>query len=269
VAHGAGAIDCVAAELDAAPLDEKARSCRHVDPAGNPAVEPEGLDRGCSACISGPLVAARSRRTARGARSRPIAVNGAVPRRSVLGLVVTHYLRELPEGRAQRSARRCVNARCWPKSRRSDLGAHLLLGKGEDTAGGSEAVDLAGAFEAVVAAVYLDSDLATASRPAVPAERIAEAVEGPGSRDYKTHLQELAAARGSGSPATSLATRAPTASTSSRRLLRRRVLRRRRRRIEEAGRAGAASSHEIAVTAKETGERGDGDAEGSYLRSKS
>src|SRR4029077_16722501 len=58
------------------------------------------------------------------------------------------------------------------------------------------------AFEAVVAAVYLDSDLATTRDLVLRClrDRIAEAVAGPGGRDYKTRLQELAAARGVGRP---------------------------------------------------------------------
>ena len=47
-----------------------------------------------------------------------------------------------------------------------DLGAHLLLGKGEDAAGGrAKQSILADAFEAVVAAVYLDAGFATGARP--------------------------------------------------------------------------------------------------------
>jgi len=83
------------------------------------------------------------------------------------------------------------------------LGKYLLLGKGEDGAGGrAKQSILADAFEAVVAAVYLDSDLATTRDLVLRCleSRIAEAVAGPGGRDYKTRLQELAAARGIGRP---------------------------------------------------------------------
>jgi hypothetical protein len=56
-----------------------------------------------------------------------------------------------------------VNARVLAEvARELDLGAYLLLGKGEDAAGGAPKQSiLADAFEAVVAAVYLDSGLAT------------------------------------------------------------------------------------------------------------
>ena len=128
---------------------------------------------------------------------------------SVLGLVVTHYVfenfPELPEGQLSEVRAGVVNAAaCSPKSRQEiDLGAHLLLGKGEDAAGGrAKQSILADAFEAVVAAVYLDSGLATTRDLVLRLlhERIAEAVAGPGGRDYKTRLQELAAARSIGRP---------------------------------------------------------------------
>jgi len=84
-----------------------------------------------------------------------------------------------------------------------DLGPHLLLGKGEDAAGGrAKQSILADAFEAVVAAVYLDTDLATTRDLVLRClgDRITEAVAGPGGRDYKTRLQELAAAQAIGRP---------------------------------------------------------------------
>ena len=54
----------------------------------------------------------------------------------------------------------------------------------------------------MVAAVYLDSGFAprAISCCAASRERIAEAAAGPGGRDYKTRLQELAAARALGRP---------------------------------------------------------------------
>jgi ribonuclease III len=127
---------------------------------------------------------------------------------SVLGLVVTHYVYEnfpdLPEGQLSEVRAGVVNARVLAEvAQEIDLGPYLLLGKGEDAAGGrAKQSILADAFEAVVAAVYLDTDLAT-SRDLVLRclrERIAEAVAGPGGRDYKTRLQELAAARAIGRP---------------------------------------------------------------------
>jgi ribonuclease-3 len=127
---------------------------------------------------------------------------------SVLGLIVTHYVfehfPELPEGQLSEVRAGVVNARVLAEvAQEIGLGSHLLLGKGEDGAGGrAKQSILADAFEAVVAAVYLDSDLATTRDLVLRCleSRIAEAVAGPGGRDYKTRLQELAAARGIGRP---------------------------------------------------------------------
>jgi len=127
---------------------------------------------------------------------------------SVLGLVVTHYVfenfPELPEGQLSEVRAGVVNARVLAEvAHEIGLGKYLLLGKGEDGAGGrAKQSILADAFEAVVAAVYLDSDLATTRDLVLRCleSRIAEAVAGPGGRDYKTRLQELAAARGIGRP---------------------------------------------------------------------
>lgn len=77
-----------------------------------------------------------------------------------------------------------------------DLGAALLLGKGEDQSGGREKPSiLADAMEAVIGAVYLDSGWEGADEFVMRllGERIAEAAAGPGGQDFKTRLQELAA----------------------------------------------------------------------------
>ncbi|HEY5014976.1 MAG TPA: putative dsRNA-binding protein, partial [Acidimicrobiia bacterium] len=61
---------------------------------------------------------------------------------------------------------------------------------------------LADALEALIAAVYLDGGLEHATRLVLArfGTRIGEAATGPGGRDYKTRLQELAAARNVGRP---------------------------------------------------------------------
>jgi ribonuclease III len=127
---------------------------------------------------------------------------------SVLGLVVTHYVFEhfpsLPEGQLSEVRAGVVNAQVLAEiALELDLGAHLLLGKGEDAAGGrSKQSILADAFEAVVAAVYLDRGFAIARDVVLGClqDRIAEAAAGPGGRDYKTRLQEITAARALGRP---------------------------------------------------------------------
>jgi ribonuclease-3 len=127
---------------------------------------------------------------------------------SVLGLVVTHYVFEhfptLPEGQLSEVRAGVVNARALADvAVEMGLGECILLGKGEDTGGGRMKQSiLADALEALIAAVYLDGGLEPASRFVLDrfGMRIAEAAVGPGGRDYKTRLQELAAARMLGRP---------------------------------------------------------------------
>ncbi|MFM7225167.1 MAG: ribonuclease III family protein, partial [Actinomycetota bacterium] len=79
----------------------------------------------------------------------------------------------------------------------------LFLGKGEDSAGGrAKQSILADAFEAVIAAVYLEHGFTAAADVVVRCldDRIAAAATGPGGFDAKTRLQEVAAARGRGRP---------------------------------------------------------------------
>ena len=127
---------------------------------------------------------------------------------SVLGLVVTHYVfehfPELPEGQLSEVRAGVVNARVLAElALELDLGSHLLLGKGEDAAGGrAKPSILADAFEAVIAAVYIDRGFGVARDLVLRclSERIAAAAAGPGGRDFKTRLQEATAARSLGRP---------------------------------------------------------------------
>lgn len=127
---------------------------------------------------------------------------------SVLGLVVSHYVFEnfphLPEGQLSEVRAGVVNARVLAEvAAELSLGESLLLGKGEDGAGGrSKQSILADAFEALIAAVFLDAGFPTARDFVLDrlGDRIAEAAAGPGGRDYKTRLQELTAQRALGRP---------------------------------------------------------------------
>jgi ribonuclease III len=77
------------------------------------------------------------------------------------------------------------------------LGAWLQLGKGEEKSGGrTKASILADAFEAILAAVYLDGgfDAAVEMVERLLAQRI-ETVEFKGFYDFKTRLQETSQAR--------------------------------------------------------------------------
>ena len=127
---------------------------------------------------------------------------------SVLGLVVTNDVfqrfPDLPEGQLSEVRAGVVNARALADvAVEMGLGECLLLGKGEDTGGGRMKQSiLADALEALIAAVYLDGGFDAASRFVLDrlGARIAEAADGPGGRDYKTRLQELAAQRTLGRP---------------------------------------------------------------------
>ena len=89
---------------------------------------------------------------------------------SVLSIVVSQYLFEhfthLPEGELTkiRAALVCEKS-LYEFAKQIDLGEHILLGKGEENTGGRERVSiLADAFEAVIAAVFLDGGLEAAKR---------------------------------------------------------------------------------------------------------
>jgi ribonuclease-3 len=127
---------------------------------------------------------------------------------SVLGLVVTRYVFEhfphLPEGQLSEVRAGVVNARALAEvAAELGLGEFLLLGKGELAAGGrSKPSILSDAMEAVIAVVYLDRgwDVAHEFVLRLLGSRIGVAAAGPGGRDYKTRLQELAAQLSIGRP---------------------------------------------------------------------
>ena len=119
----------------------------------------------------------------------------------MLQLVVTNHIfntyPDLPEGELAKVRASVVSSAALAEVAATlDLGAALLLGKGEDQSGGREKPSiLADAMEAVIGAVYLDSgwDGADEFVMRLLGERIAEAAAGPGGQDFKTRLQELAA----------------------------------------------------------------------------
>lgn len=83
-------------------------------------------------------------------------------------------------------------------ARRIGLGPHLRLGRGEDATGGRDRdLLLASAFEAVIGALYRDSDLMTVCDASMPFLRPeAElALASRSLKDAKSLLQELAQAR--------------------------------------------------------------------------
>lgn len=124
---------------------------------------------------------------------------------AVLELVASEYLLETfpdwSEGQLSKSRARLVNARSLEKAaRRLELGKFLRLGRGEEKTGGrNKPAILADAFEAVVAAVYLDAGLG-AARDVLRRVLFEQALEERGERiadsDRKSALQEFLQGRG-------------------------------------------------------------------------
>jgi len=124
---------------------------------------------------------------------------------AVLELLASEYLLanfpDWSEGQLSKSRARIVNAGSLEAAaRRLRLGEHLRLGRGEEKTGGREKQTLlADAFEAVVAAIYLDSGLA-AARGVLRRVLFEQALEERGERiaesDRKSALQEYLQARG-------------------------------------------------------------------------
>lgn len=127
---------------------------------------------------------------------------------AVLELLTSeHLLRNFPdwtEGQLSKSRARIVNAHSLEiAARRLQLGEHLRLGRGEEKTGGREKPALlADAFEAVVAAIYLDGGLepARALLTRTVFEQALEDGERIADSDRKSALQEYLQARG-GQPA--------------------------------------------------------------------
>ena len=118
-------------------------------------------------------------------------------------LVAEHLLDAYPdasEGKLTRLCSRIVRRESLAEAARAlEVGAALRLGAGERKTGGRERDSiLADAFEAIVGALYLDSDLATCRDRvlAVLEDRIEAAVIEDGRKDAKTRLQELLQSRG-------------------------------------------------------------------------
>lgn len=125
---------------------------------------------------------------------------------SVLGIVISDHLfvnnPNLPEGKLTKTRARIVCETSLDKTSRSiGLGDYLFLGKGEELTGGrSRTSILADAFEALIAAIYLDSGFEQAKYFILCRMKsiIDEAVNDKLFIDYKTHLQELIQKRSSG-----------------------------------------------------------------------
>lgn len=124
---------------------------------------------------------------------------------AVLELVVSEELvREFPgwsEGQLSKSRARLVNATVISLSaQRLGLGKYLRLGRGEEKTGGrSKPALLADAYEALIAAIYLDGGLEAASgfvKRTLVEGAIAVEAERIGHTDHKSALQEFLQSRG-------------------------------------------------------------------------
>ncbi len=118
---------------------------------------------------------------------------------AVLSFITANYLfkkyPDLPEGDLSRIR---AGAVCEPTLSRFaneiGLGNYLMLGRGEERLGGRERPSiLADAFEAMIAALYLDGGIEIASDFLMPflADEIDSIMQGGAFCDYKTMLQEF------------------------------------------------------------------------------
>ncbi|MBN6033442.1 ribonuclease III [Amycolatopsis sp. 195334CR] len=130
---------------------------------------------------------------------------------AVLGLVVTDHLYnehpDLPEGQLAKLRASVVNMHALAGVARNlgdgGLGAHLLLGKGEELTGGRDKASiLADGLEAVIGATYLAHGIETARKLVhhLFDSLLAEVPLRGAGLDWKTSLQEQTASAGLGVP---------------------------------------------------------------------
>lgn len=114
----------------------------------------------------------------------------------ITGEYLYHRFPEMPEGRLTNLRSALVRTETLANfASQLDLGAHLLLGRGEEDSGGRRrSAILCDAFEAFIGALYLDSNLETVRRfvyaiidPALQAILAADT-----DKDAKSRLQEVA-----------------------------------------------------------------------------
>ncbi len=118
---------------------------------------------------------------------------------SVLSIIVSEHIYKnfsnMPEGELTRlrASLVCEKSLC-SFSRELEIGRYLLLGRGEDKGGGRERDSiLADAFEAVLAAIYLDGGMDAARKHVMNfvLRELSHANDDDGFKDYKTALQEI------------------------------------------------------------------------------
>jgi len=115
---------------------------------------------------------------------------------SVLALIFSEHLfgTELDEAQMSRVRAMLVKGSELARAAQAiNLDAHILLGKGEESTGGRKKPSiLAGAFEALLGAVYLDGGYEEAKRLVLMLfeEKLSQLIESGKYRDAKTELQE-------------------------------------------------------------------------------
>ena len=117
---------------------------------------------------------------------------------SVLSIVVSEHLfthfKHLPEGELTkiRASLVCEKA-LFEFSKKIDLGQHILLGKGEENSGGRERPSIVSdAFEAVIAAIFLDGGMEAAAKYVLSfIPKNLDSNSAKALQDYKTMLQEI------------------------------------------------------------------------------
>ena len=122
---------------------------------------------------------------------------------SVLDLIVSDYMfltyQGLPEGPLSKIRAATVNENCLAElAQNITLGSYLLLGKGESFSGGRQKPSiLANAYEAIVGAIFCDSDFQTTADVFLPQLiwKIDSCKDTCMSTDFKSDLQEYTQSR--------------------------------------------------------------------------
>lgn len=115
---------------------------------------------------------------------------------SVLGVITAEYfyhnVKHLPEGEMTKKRAACVCEKSlYGFAKEIELGKYIFLGRGEENTGGRNRPSiLADAFEAVIAAIYLDGGLDEVRKFVLDFIKKA-ATQQINIRDYKTELQEI------------------------------------------------------------------------------
>jgi len=128
---------------------------------------------------------------------------------AILQLVITEYLYHHfsadAEGQLTKLRSRLVSRETLRiRAAALDLGQYLMIGRGEEASGGRKrASTLADAYEALIGAIYLDSDLETTRRFVLTQARpdLEDVAEEPVDINPKGNLQELLQSISPSSPA--------------------------------------------------------------------